>query len=162
MRMEDPGIDGSATICMPPERRAATSCGVRGRDLRRSFCRRFWNHICRAVRISVCRAYSERVRAVGASYLAVDLPGPPSRSTTRVLQCPDALSCRASGCRGTRLLIWPCLQLCTGRSPISHCLQPRVSLRRELQSSELELHPGRGFLTGSFSSCFWGASEGQP
>lgn len=35
---------------MPPYLRAAISCGDRGRDLRRSFCRRFWNHIC--IRIS--------------------------------------------------------------------------------------------------------------
>lgn len=30
---------------MPPYCRAAISCGDRGRDLRLSFCRRFWNHI---------------------------------------------------------------------------------------------------------------------
>lgn len=30
---------------MPPYRRAAISCGDRGRDLRRSFCLRFWNQI---------------------------------------------------------------------------------------------------------------------
>lgn len=34
---------------MPPYLRAAISCGDSGRDFLRSFCRRFWNHICRAL-----------------------------------------------------------------------------------------------------------------
>ena len=73
-RIEDPDIEGSATICMPPQRRAAISCDVRGRDLRRSFCRRFWNQIYGAVRTSgsayIQQAQTTRGRVVWAGGLA--------------------------------------------------------------------------------------------
>lgn len=38
---------------MPPYLSAAISCGDRGRDLRLSFCRRFWNQICAARRLGI-------------------------------------------------------------------------------------------------------------
>lgn len=39
------GAGSDESTCIPPYCRAAISCGDRGRDLRLSFCRRFWNHI---------------------------------------------------------------------------------------------------------------------
>lgn len=44
-----PMLAYSGSTCMEPYCRAAISCGERGRDLRRSFWRRFWNHICKRV-----------------------------------------------------------------------------------------------------------------
>lgn len=38
-------IGSDEMTCMPPYLRAAISCADRGRDFRRSFCRRFWNQI---------------------------------------------------------------------------------------------------------------------
>lgn len=38
-------IGSEGITFMPPNWRAATSCGDRGRALRRSFCLRFWNQI---------------------------------------------------------------------------------------------------------------------
>lgn len=41
------GAESDDSTCMPPYCSAAISWGERGRDLRLSFCRRFWNHICK-------------------------------------------------------------------------------------------------------------------
>lgn len=48
------GAASDARTCMPPYCSAAISWGERGRDLRLSFCRRFWNHIytCRQQKVS--------------------------------------------------------------------------------------------------------------
>lgn len=40
------GAESDDNTSMPPYCSAAISWGERGRDLRLSFCRRFWNHIC--------------------------------------------------------------------------------------------------------------------
>lgn len=44
--LEEYGAGSEDSTCMPPYCSAAISWGERGRDLRLSFCRRFWNHIC--------------------------------------------------------------------------------------------------------------------
>lgn len=46
------GVEDGAD-CEPLIPNAAISCGSNGRDLRRVFWRRFWNQICKVVRIVV-------------------------------------------------------------------------------------------------------------
>lgn len=44
--LDEYGAGSDDSTCMPPYCSAAISWGERGRDLRLSFCRRFWNQIC--------------------------------------------------------------------------------------------------------------------
>lgn len=66
------GAGSDESTCIPPYCRAAISCGDRGRDLRLSFCRRFWNHIWGASPVSYAHRGArktpiERVGRAGSS-----------------------------------------------------------------------------------------------
>lgn len=85
------GAGSDESTCIPPYCRAAISCGDRGRDLRLSFCRRFWNHIWGAIPVSNAHrgAGKHQLSACGAheAQLGLNLgprdmglvPGPLSR-----------------------------------------------------------------------------------
>lgn len=132
------GAGSDESTCIPPYCRAAISCGDRGRDLRLSFCRRFWNHIWGASPVSYAHGGARKtpIERVGRAGSSVGAHGTLNSYLDLFLVEGHALHNVQTRCLvrlrvGVVCCLEDCLVLCTGarRELVSNDPSPTVSAR---------------------------------